>query len=240
MIRVAVVEDDPESIDRILSHLDRFQSLHSERFHVAAFRDGADVIEDYRPDWDILFLDIQMARVDGMTAARRIREVDGEVIIIFVTSSPQYAISGYEVGALSYLLKPVTYPSFSHEMDRVLAQLRRRERREFLFTDLDGAKRRLDLADVLYFESRKHHVVVHALDGSHTFVGTLRALDAELAGADYLRCNSGYLVNLRHVTGVEGKDCRIRGGDRLQISRPRRKEFLDALAAHIGARGITR
>ncbi len=239
MIRVGVVEDDPASIDRILSHLDRFQREHSERFHVAAFRDGADIIDDYRPDWDILFLDIQMQRVDGMTAARRIREVDPEVIIVFVTASPEYAISGYEVDALSYLLKPVGYSSFAQEMERSLLRLQRRERRHLLFTTLDGATRRADLTDILYLESARHHVIIHTMDADHTVVATLKSLEAELAGADYFRCNSGYLVNLRHVTGVEGSDCRVRGGIRLQISRPRKKEFLAALAEYIGSRGIT-
>ena len=239
MIRVGVVEDDPTSIDRLLSHLDRFQRERGEAFHVAAFHDGADILEDYRPDWDILFLDIQMRRVDGMTAARRIREVDPEVLIVFVTSSPQYAVSGYEVAALSYLLKPVTYPAFEQELERCLVRLRKRERRHLLFATTDGARHRVDVADVLYLESVKHQVLIHTLDADYTVVAALRTLEAELAEDDFFRSNSGFLVNLRHVTGVEGNECRIRGGTRLQVSRPRKKEFLAALAAYIGARGIT-
>jgi DNA-binding LytR/AlgR family response regulator len=239
MIRIGVVEDDPASIDRLLSHLDRFQREHDERFHVGAFRDGRDIIEDYRPDWDILLLDIQMARVDGMTAARRIREVDSEVLIVFVTASPQYAVSGYEVDALSYLLKPVSYPVFAQELGRCLVRLRRRERRHMLFTAADGDRHRLDIADVLYLESAKHNVLIHTLDSDYTVATSLKAMEGELEDEDFFRCNSGYLVNLRHVTGVEGNDCRIRGGVRLQISRPRKKDFLAALAAYIGTRGIT-
>ncbi|MDI6944679.1 MULTISPECIES: LytR/AlgR family response regulator transcription factor [Microbacterium] len=239
MIRIAVVEDDPGSIDRLLSHLDRFQREHDERFHIGAFHDGADILDDYRPDWDVLLLDIQMERVDGMTAARRIREVDGEVIIVFVTSSPQYAISGYEVDALSYLLKPVSYAAFEQEMERCLVRLRRRERRHLLFSTTDGARHRVDVADIVYLESAKHNVLIHTLETDHTVVATLKAMEAELADEGFHRCNSGYLVNLRHVTGVEGSDCRMRGGARLQISRPRKKDFLAALASYIGSRGIT-
>lgn len=238
MIRIGVVEDDPGSIDRLLSHLDRFQLESGERFHVAAFNDGADILDDYRPDWDVLLLDIQMERVDGMTTARRIREVDGEVIIVFITGSPQYALSGYEVDALSYLLKPVAYAAFKQEIERCIVRLRRRERRNLLFTTTDGAKHRVDLADILYLESVKHHVVIHTLDADRSVVTTLKAMESQLDGEDFFRCNSGFLVNLRHVTGVEGNDCRIRGGMKLQISRPRKKDFLGALAAYIGARGV--
>ncbi len=239
MIRVGIVEDDATAIERMLSHLDRFQSTHAERFHVGAFRDGADVIADYRPDWDVLLLDVQMPRVDGMTAARRIREVDSEVIIVFVTSSPHYAVSGYEVDALSYLLKPVSYASFEQEMTRVLGRLRRRPRRELLFTATDGAHHRIAVDDIRYIESVRHRIDLHTLDGMFSVATTVKAMEAQLAESGFMRCNSGLLVNLRHVTGIDGNDCRIRGGGRLPISRPRKKEFFAALAEHIGSRGIS-
>ncbi|MBF0817705.1 response regulator transcription factor [Microbacterium paludicola] len=239
MIRIGVVEDDPVSLDRIVSHIDRYRREHGGRFQVEAFADGADLLHEYRADFDVLFLDIMMERVDGMTVARRVREVDSEVVIVFVTASPQYAISGYEVAALSYLLKPVPYSAFAQELERVLAQLRLRERRRLLLATADGSHHRVDMADILYLESAKHHVLVHTSEADYDVVTSLKAMEAELAGEGFHRCNSGYLVNLRHVIGVDGNDCRLRGGARLQISRPRKKDFLAALAAHIGERGST-
>lgn len=237
MIRIGVAEDDPAGVDRLLGHLDRFQRDHGESLRISRFADGADLLHDYRPDWDVLLLDIRMERVDGMTTAQRIREVDSEVLIVFVTSSPQYAVSGYRVDALSYLLKPVSYRELEQEMLRCVQRLSRRERRQMLFSTTDGARHRVDLADILYFESSRNHVLIHTLDADLATVGTLKALEAEVEGAGFVRCNSGYLVNLRHVTGIDGATCRIRGGARLQISRPRKAEFLDALAGYIGARG---
>lgn len=239
MIRVGVIEDDPHSIDRLLSHLDRFQRDQGERFHVGAFSDGADIIADYRPDWDVLFLDIQMAHVDGMTAARRIREVDSEVIIVFVTSSPHYAVSGYEVDALSYLLKPVAYASFEQEMSRILSRLQRRPRRELLFTSTDGAHHRIAVDDIRYIESVRHRIDLYTLDEMFSIATTVKAMEAQLGESGFLRCHSGLLVNLRHVTGIDGNDCRIRGGGRLPISRPRKREFYAALAEYVGSRGIS-
>lgn len=239
MIRIGIVEDDAGAIDRLLSHLDRFQRDHGEKFHIGAFRDGADILAEYRPDWDILFLDVQMPRVDGMTAARRIREVDSEVIIVFITSSPHYAVSGYEVDALNYLLKPVTYAAFEHEMSRIQTRLRRRSRRELLFTATDGVHHRVAVDDVRYVESVRHRVDLFTLDATFSIATTLKAMEAELAGDGFLRCHSGLLVNLRHVTGIDGSDCRIRGGGTLPISRPRKREFYAALAEYVGSRGIS-
>lgn len=239
MIRIGIVEDDGAAIERLLSHLDRFQRDHGERFHVAAFHDGADVLADYRPDWDVLFLDVQMPRVDGMAAARRIREVDSEVIIVFITSSPHYAVGGYEVDALSYLLKPVAYASFEQEMSRILTRLQRRSRRELLFAATDGVHHRIAVDDIRYIESVRHRVDLHTLDGAFSIATTLKAMEAQLAENGFLRCHSGLLVNLRHVTGIEGNDCRIRGGGSLPISRPRKREFYAALAEYVGSRGIS-
>ncbi|QRY40114.1 response regulator transcription factor [Microbacterium hominis] len=239
MIRIGIVEDDASAIERLLAHLDRFQKEHDEKFHVGAFHDGADVIADYRPDWDVLFLDVQMPRVDGMTAARRIREADSQVIIVFVTSSPHYAVSGYEVDALSYLLKPVAYASFDHEMRRVLARLQSRPRRDLLFASTDGVHHRIAVDDIRYIESIRHRIDVHTLDETFSVAATVKAMEAQLSGDGFLRCHSGLLVNLRHVTGIEGNDCRIRGGARLPISRQRKRGFLAALAEHIGSRGIS-
>lgn len=237
MIRIGVVEDDPLGVDLLLSHLDRLQRDTGERFTVRAFSDGAHILRGYEPQWDLLLLDIQMEHVDGMQTARRIREVDSEVIIIFVTSSPQYAVSGYQVGALSYLLKPVGYAAFARELERSLNQLRTRARRDMLISTVDGSRRRVDLADVLFVESLKHKVAVQTPETRHLVVSSMRAMEAELVEESFFRIHSGYLVNLHHVVEVEGNECRIRGGARLQISRARKQEFLSALAGSIGTRG---
>lgn len=233
MIRIGVVEDDPLSRDVVITHLARYRADRGVDLDIATFEDGADLLAAYRSDFDVLLLDIEMERVSGMTAARRVRTVDDEVAIVFITAAPQYAISGYEVQALSYLLKPLSYAAFAQELDRVLSQRRRRERRTLLF-QADGAHHRVDVADIVYLESAGHRVLVHTHAETHSVVSSLKALEAELDGAGFARCNSGYLVNLAHVTAVEQNEAILRGGARLQISRPKRKGFLAALADHIG------
>ena len=96
-IRIGVVEDDPAACQIILDYLNRYQREQGEEFVVSAFNDGATLVDHYTPIYDILLLDIEMKQMDGMTAARRIRERDNDVVIVFITAAPQYAISGYEV-----------------------------------------------------------------------------------------------------------------------------------------------
>lgn len=125
MFTVGIAEDVESNRADLLSHLARYTEEHGTEFTVHEYGDGAELIDGYRPQYDILFLDVEMPQMDGLEAARRIRAVDPEVIIIFVTNMGQYAIKGYQVDALSYLVKPVPYFAFAQELTRSLAKLRR-------------------------------------------------------------------------------------------------------------------
>lgn len=235
-IRIAVVEDDPAACQQILDYLNRYQSENGEHFTVSVFDDGAKIAEHYRPIYDILLLDIEMKQMDGMEAARRIRQTDDGVVIVFITAAPQYAINGYEVQALSYLLKPVPWFAFSQELKRSIGQARRRENQSILVQA--GAKQtRIELDDIIYIESIRHTIIFHTSSGKVSTSSTLKELESKLASHDFFRSNSCYLVNLRHVTGVEDQNCVMSNGERLRISRPRKKAFVTALAGYINGNG---
>lgn len=233
-IRIAVVEDDPASCQLVLDYLNRYQKETGERFTVSVFDDGARIVEKYAPVYDILLLDIEMKEMNGMDAARRIRERDENVVIIFITAAPQYAISGYEVRALSYLLKPVPWFAFSQELGKSIAMARRNDN-DSLLVETGNGRMRLNLDDILYFESIRHTIVIHTLDGKISITGTLKDMEAKLAEHGFFRSNSCYLINLKHVTGVADQDCIMSGGERLRVSRPRKKAFLAALTDFLGA-----
>ena len=221
-IRIGVVEDDPASCQLVLDYLNRYQQENDEQFTVSVFDDGARIVEKYTPVYDILLLDIEMSEMDGMAAARRIRE-----------RAPQYAISGYEVRALSYLLKPLPWFAFSQELKKSIDMVRRNGDDSTLIETSNG-QMRLNLADILYLESIRHTIVIHTLEGKLSINGTLKDMEAKLADHHFFRSNSCYLVNLKHVTGVADQDCVMSNGEQLRVSRPRKKAFLAALTDYIG------
>ena len=236
-IRIGVVEDDPASCQLVLDYLNRYQQENGEQFTVSVFDDGARIVEKYTPVYDILLLDIEMSEMDGMAAARRIRERDDKVVIVFITAAPQYAISGYEVRALSYLLKPLPWFAFSQELKKSIDMVRRNGDDSMLIETGNG-QMRLNLADILYLESIRHTIVIHTLDGKYSINGTLKDMEAKLADRHFFRSNSCYLVNLKHVTGVADQDCIMSDDERLRVSRPRKKAFLAALADYMGGGSI--
>ena len=236
MIRVAIVEDEAEIREQLMGYVQRYTRQDGTAFEVKTFADGLEILEDYRPAYDLILLDIEMKHLDGMETARRIRELDPEVMLVFITNMAQYAIKGYAVGALDYVLKPVPYFAFSQQLQKVEEQLRRRTR-HYLAVPVEGGLRRLDTSRIYYIESEGHRVHFYTEEGDFAAPGALKALEEKLADRPFARCNSGYLVNLAQVQAVQQNTVEV-GPYELQVSRPKRKSFLAALTDYIGGDGL--
>ena len=235
MIKIAIVEDEAAVRDQLTDYVRRYTRQYGTEFEVTCFTDGDEILENYRPAFDIIFLDVEMKRLNGMETAQRIRELDDDVLLIFITNMAQYAIRGYAVGALDYVLKPVPYFAFSQQLQKALGQLEKRER-HYLAVVVDGGMRRLDAAEIYYLESEGHKVHFYTEKEDFIVPGTLKNYEEKLVGRAFARCNSGYLVNLAQVSGVQQDMVQV-GPYALQISRPRRKAFMAELADYIGGAG---
>lgn len=238
MVRIAIVEDEKEYVQILYGYLKRYEEQNGAAFHITAFGDGLDIVSDYRPGYDIILMDIQMKHMDGMRAAQEIRKLDEDVIFIFITTTVQYAVQGYLVDALGYVLKPVPYLAFSQILGKALKQLSKLRDKEYLNIEIEGGVLRLDISQIIYIESQRHDVLVHTENGDYLTAGPLKSMEQSLAGKGFSKCHNAYLVNLRHAGGILQSDCMLTGGTRLPISRARKKGFLDALADYMG--GVVR
>ena len=232
MIRIAVAEDDPQCFAQMEQYIGQYGRESGRAFHITRFENGEDLVEQYRPEFDLLLLDVEMPFMDGMTAAGYVRRMDPEVVIVFVTNLAQYAIQGYSVNALDYILKPISYFSFSQRLGRALGYVRRREA-DYITVPVKGGVVKLEVDGIYYAERLGRHLMVHTRTGAHSSTATLQQLEEGLAGRGFARCNKGYLVNLEHVDGIQD-GCAVVHGDRLLISRGRRGAFLEALADCVG------
>jgi DNA-binding LytR/AlgR family response regulator len=233
-IRVAIVEDNPESTKVLEKYLKRYENENNVIIDVVTYEDGDQITAFYESKYDIILLDIEMERLDGMATAKIIREFDKEVIIIFITNMPQYAIKGYEVKALSFLLKPVPYFAFSQEITDSIAKIESHKDRSILLTTKDGVVK-VSIHDIYYIETMKHYLIVHEKNGSHTVKMPLKRLEEELKEDSFFRCNNCFLVNLDEVMSVIDEYVIVNNIE-LKISRPRKKDFLEALANHFGGK----
>ena len=235
MIRIAMVEDEAAVREQLQGYIQRYTRQYGTEFAVTEFSDGVEILDAYRPVYDIVLLDVEMKHLDGMETARRIRELDRDVVLLFITNMAQYAIKGYAVGALDYVLKPVPYFAFSQQLQKAEEKLRRRAR-HYLAVPVEGGLRRLDTAQIYYMESEGHRVHFYTEEGEFSAPGALKTFEEKLADLPFARCNSGYLVNLAQVKSVQQGLAQV-GPYELQVRRPKRKSFLAALADYIGGEG---
>lgn len=232
MISLAIVEDEAAYTQQLQQYLTRYQQESGETLEISTFTDGDEIVEGYRAQYDIILLDVEMKFMDGMTAAEEIRRVDPEVVIIFITNMAQYAIRGYAVDALDYVLKPVSYFAFSQRLDRAIARMKKRARR-YMTIAIKGGAQKLDISAIYYVESQGHTLIYHTAVGRFDTLGTMKEAEEKLEGQGFFRCNKGYLVNLEHVDGIR-EGCALVHGENLLISRARKNDFLEALANHVG------
>ena len=232
MIRIAIVEDAAFDRQVLQDCLREYGQETGTELQITEFTGGTAFLEQYQEDLDLIFMDIMMDGLDGLTTARKLRRRDDKVLLVFVTSMLQYAVQGYSVDAMDFIVKPVTYTGLKLCMDRVVRRLNETAPVRLRFTNREGTHS-VDAAEICYIESLEHKIVVHTVQGEIQSDMSLAAAEKMVKALPFFRCHVSYLVNLRYVDRVSGNDVWV-NGDRLAISRYRRKDFLEAWSAWLG------
>lgn len=232
MIRVAIVEDEASYAAQLQEFLRQYEKDNGESFQITVFSDGDEIVHKYKAEYDIILMDVEMKFMDGMSAAEEIRKVDTEVVIIFITNMAQYAIRGYAVDALDYVLKPVSYFAFSERLSRAMGRMKKRENK-VVTVNIKGGTMRLDVANIYYIESQGHNLIFHTASGIYESSGTMKEIEDKLMDFHFFRGNKGYLINFAHVEGISD-GCAVVKGESLVLSRARKKEFMEALTHYWG------
>lgn len=235
-IRVAIIEDDPLFLRQEALFVERFGEQTHRDLTVTAFNSPVTFLKGASANFDILLLDILMPLYDGLTVAQEIRRFNPKLVILLVTSAPQYAIRGYSIGALSYILKPLSWSVFKSEFARAVDQVLAEDRPTIMLQS--GAKYlQVPHREISYIESKRHKISVHTIKRDIIVPYTLSSLGERLAPFGFYRINSYYLVNMAHVESIEGHTCTLDDSRELRISRARKKGFIEALTQYLSRDG---
>lgn len=231
LIRVILVEDEDKAANQISKYLADFGLEVHEEFSIVRYTNAVDFLEAYKGT-DIVFMDIRMPGMDGMEAARRLRQKDSDAILIFTTNFTQYAVKGYEVDALDYIVKPINYYHFAMKMDKAL-RVYRKHKPYSLPILCNGVMRVIDIRNITYIESNNHDLIFHVGQQEYKARGSMAQIDNQLQNRGFSRCHVSYLVNLAYVTEVK-ENTVVVDNTELRITRAKKKIFLSDLSAYLG------
>ena len=227
MIRIAIVEDNREEMDLLKSHLDRYGREQNFIYTTDLYTDGDAIVENVGAGYDVIIMDIELPLLNGMDAAEQIRTMDRDVTIIFMTHNPDYAIRGYKVQALDYLLKPVSYKAFEEVMERALRN-RLESSKKYIKVRVRSGTVKLDASRIRYVDVFDHYICYHTPEGNISTKASMKDAVQALEGEPFFQCNKAFLVNLAYVHGITGNDL-IVDGEKIPVSRARKKAFLEAM-----------
>lgn len=233
VIKIALVDDQQGELDTLCGHFRSLKSDIRQELEVYTFRSGEAFLETYDFSFDLVCLDIDLGGGrDGMEVARELRRRDEQVILLFITNMAQMAVQGYEVRALDFVVKPVNYYSFAIKMQSAIQMATRRKVRNIIVTTGTGMEK-FSTDELYYAETNGHYISYHTKRGVLRQKGSMKELQAKLAGLSFHLCNQSYLVNLNYVSAVNKDDVRV-GTEWLKMSRPKKKAFLSALTNYLG------
>ncbi len=235
MIQIAVCEDEKPDREKLRSMLERYADQNGRLYTITEFSSANKLLADYRSQFDLLFLDISMDGLDGMTVAHELRKIDPIVCMIFVTSMRQYAIEGYTVRAFGFLPKPLLYDDFSLTLDAALQQIdARRMAEDTIQLQVRGQIERLKVSDIYYCEVTNHSVAVHLRSGTRNYRAQMKDVEALLTRYGFFRPHSSFLVNHRAIEQIGSNSLLLSNGDSIPVSQHRRKSFLKELTSYLG------
>ncbi len=234
-MKIAIIEDNTSDYATICELIKRYSKEKNLEITTVYFEDAFDFLDRYSNVYDAVFMDIDLPMLNGMDAAKKLRAQDKVVPIVFITNLQHYAIEGYSVNAISYLLKPVTYPQAETVLNKLLRKMQSTEKKDLMISSAGGGYC-VNMNDVIYVTVIGDHKLEYYVNGEERPIiasGSMKKAEEAFPKKQFCKANSGTLVNLNFVKLVKQNDVDV-GVAILALSRPQKKKFISALNEWIG------
>ena len=232
MWNIAIIEDEEAMSNQLVSYFAKFGKDYNESFSFAIFNNAETFLKNYKKEYSVVLMDINLPGMNGMECVKKLREIDDTVLVIFVTNLSQFAVDGYEVKAFDFVVKPISYYNFSLKLKRALSHLSSLNNYELIISTKDK-KYFININQLIYIEIRNHTIIYHLVNEEIKGSGTLKSLYTNLKKHHFAFCNQCYLVNLAFVKGIDDGFLLI-NNKKIRIASSRKKSFMQELTAYIG------
>lgn len=233
MISIVICDDENNFLDELEEHIKNYANSKCEEIIITRFTSGEELLKNYKLGFDIIFLDISMAEVSGIEAAKYIRDIDKNVIIVFLTSIIKYALAGYTLGASNYILKPITFKKLSMELDKAIKKCKEMEHQYITLKNNDGIFK-LYVREIMYIETSQRNTLIHTSGQDVVCFYRMKALEEKLESFGFLRCHSGFIINIRYVKSIEKLLITLTDDTEIPISQQKRKDAMKMIAIYLG------
>ncbi len=232
-IKVIVLEDVNEEFIITQNMLIKFFGEIKTEYEITRYSSSQEFLKNFKNNCDLLILDIMLpGDVNGIDIAKRVRTVNSLVSIMFITSTAQFALDGYSVNAVDYILKPLKYEELFIKLKKVMRHILTYTEKVITFKYRSESTRVLE-SKIYYLESVKHTIIAHTANGEISVRGPLSSLEKQFSKS-FVRCSNSHIVNLRHIESVKGNTILINGTE-LTITRIQRESFFKAFYAYVGS-----
>ncbi len=230
-MKIAIVEDLQFDFETLRDMLTSCLQAQKVDFNFRWFQNGEGFLENFAQEqYDLLFLDMLLGEgMNGIAAAKAVRRTDRSVPIVFTTSERDYAVEGYEVQAIDYLIKPYQQERLQTVLLRVLTSQRARR---YLSVRVGREVKRVCLSELMWAEVQERALWLHLEGGERIRSNdTFERFEAELPTLPQFQCCCrGVIVNLEYVDVLRDGDFVLRSGQKVPVSRPKRAEMQKALS----------
>lgn len=219
MINIAIVDDESIQVELLEKYVQNWAidsniRIKTEHFHSA---ESFDFSWSMDKKYHIVLLDVQMSGQNGVDLAKKIREEDSVVKIIFITAIIDYIQDGYDVDAINYLIKPIKEEKLHKCLDKAVSKIPKEEK--IILINVDGQVYRIVQKDITYIEAFAHYIEVNTVNGKYTTKKNISSIEIELDGNAFMKCHRSYIVGLRHVRSIGNSELELDNGAIVPVSR---------------------
>ncbi|WP_294149919.1 LytTR family DNA-binding domain-containing protein [uncultured Clostridium sp.] len=227
---IAIIEDSGQELSLLERYLQTYLSNRQVYRVIDTYTSGDAFLENWpSKSYDLIFLDILMDGISGIEVARKIRETDSECLLIFISSSKEYALQGFEVRAFDYLLKPLSEERFQRTMDLCHNELAKHIR--YIEVKESRTLVKIPLGEIIYTDYYNHYIQIHT---STRLIRSYQQFDVFspllLCYPQFLCCYRNCIVNMDHVASVDKHDFIMENGERVPITRGNRNAIYQQYA----------